>query len=108
MRIFLSLLTICIVAQSHASTAGIEATLEKARSIKSESSESSVGFILSDLEDNSIFKNLGLKSGDKIHKINRQEVNNLSDIMSNIDNVESLEVTRKEDSDLIEVIFTNM
>jgi type II secretory pathway component PulC len=97
-----------IIAQSHASTGDIEPTLKKARSIKPESGESSVGFIISDLENNSVFKNLGLKSGDKIHKINRQEINDLSDVMNNIDDVESLEVSRKGQSDLIEVIFTNL
>lgn len=71
----------------------IDEALNKARAIKVKNGEAK-GIVLTDVKSGGIFEKLGLRSGDKIVKVNDQKVKDLNDIMSAMSKVESITVNR--------------
>jgi S1-C subfamily serine protease len=67
--------------------------LNKARQIKLKPSQST-GIFLTNVPGDSIFAKLGLRSGDKIHKVNGKKVSSLSDAMNEMADVKSVSVIR--------------
>ncbi|GEM_PF-3937382 len=71
----------------------INETLNKARAIKVKKGETK-GFVLTNVKSGSIFEKLGLRSNDKIVKVNGKKVEDLNDVMSAMSKVESITVNR--------------
>jgi S1-C subfamily serine protease len=98
--LILALFSVCTFANE------IDETLSKARAIKLEEGESK-GFVLKDMSKGSIYEKIGLKSNDKITKVNGKKINGLSEMMEAIANVKSITVVRNGKEETLNNNFQN-